>query len=50
MRDRKGTDADGKGGENELVGVEGQKAIIGIYYVRRQIYFQRKKRIVILKV
>ena len=35
MRDRKGTDADGKGGENELVGVEGQKAIIGIYYVRK---------------
>lgn len=35
MRDRKGVDLKGQGGEKELVGVEGGETIVKIHYMRR---------------
>lgn len=40
MRERKGIDANVKGGGKELGGLEGGETIIRIYYARGQIYFQ----------
>ena len=39
MRDRKGVDLEGKGGGEELGGINGGKTVIRIYYMRKT-YFQ----------
>lgn len=42
MRDRKGLDTDGSGGEVKLGGEEGEKTIIRIYYMKVSIFNKRK--------
>jgi hypothetical protein len=39
LRDRNRVDPDGREGEEELRGVEGEKTIIRVYYMRKM-YFQ----------
>jgi hypothetical protein len=39
MRDRKGVDPEGRGGGEELGGVEGGKTIIWIYCMRKNLFF-----------
>lgn len=43
MRDRRGVDLDGKGGEEELERVEGGEIVIRIYYMGK-IHFQIKEK------
>jgi hypothetical protein len=44
MRDRKGVDLEGRGGGEELGGVEGGKTIIGIYCTREESILNKRKK------
>lgn len=45
MRDRKGMDADGRGGGEELGRVEGGETIKNIYYMRKESIFNKGEEI-----
>ena len=48
MKDRKGVDLDGRGGGEELGGVEGGEIIIKIYYIRTKSIFSKNKQYFLL--
>lgn len=43
MRDRKGVDLDGRGGKEELWGIEGRKTVISINYRRKKVFLIKRK-------
>ena len=45
MRHRKGMDPEGKGGEEEVEGVEGEETVIRIYCMREEFVFNKKGEI-----
>lgn len=43
MRNRKGMDVDEWSGREQLEEIEGHEILIGIYYMKKRIYFQQKQ-------